>query len=299
VSEHSAPALQWTASLLQEAGRSADLPAAATLLARAGLPVFPCVPGGKAPLTSHGFHDATSDLSRVHEWWRRMPEANIGVPTGAATEVVVVDVDVHFTGTGFPAFERARRAGLVAGWSFLVRTPSGGLHAFYPAGATEQRSWQVPGRHIDFRGDGGYIVVPPSRVVTPEGVRTYEVIAIAQQDPRPLDAAALRTFLEPPRPVRPPGDLPELGSRPAKLAAWVAARPEGARNHGLFWAACRMAESGHSLHSSLDVLGAAARAAGLSEREVDATIRSAHRIAARLSTASGPGPPAPGQPLGR
>ncbi|MBD4580751.1 DNA primase, partial [Xanthomonas citri pv. citri] len=35
--------------------------AAARELAAAGVPVFPCVPGGKRPLTEHGFHDATTD----------------------------------------------------------------------------------------------------------------------------------------------------------------------------------------------------------------------------------------------
>ena len=49
------------------------LPRAAGVLAASGLPVFPCVPGGKRPLTLHGFHEATTDLSQVAVWWRRWP----------------------------------------------------------------------------------------------------------------------------------------------------------------------------------------------------------------------------------
>lgn len=270
----------WLPASLSEAP---DLATAATTLARRDIPVFPCAPGGKQPLTSHGFHDASSDTAVVSGWWERWPDANLGMPTGAASGVDVVDVDVHSTGTGFGAFERARSAGLVEGWAWLVRTPSGGLHAYYLRGTVaEQRSWQVPSQHIDFRGDGGYIIAPPSPVTTAHGNRcSYELITVSQHHAEPVDAAALKTFLEPARPSRPPTGMPAM-VRPDKLAAWVASRPEGARNHGLFWAACRMVEEGHPFDSTATLLGDAARSAGLSDQEATTTIRSAYRIASRL-----------------
>ena len=197
------------------------------------------------------------------------------------------------TGSGFAAFEHARRAGFVEGWAWLVRTPSGGLHAYFlRTSEREQRSWQVPSKHIDFRGDGGYIIVPPSRVTGEDGVtRSYQQIAVAEHhNPWPVDANGLRGFLDPPRPMRPPTDIPAVGARPDKLAAWVASRPEGGRNGGLFWAACRMAEEGHDLSTTTSLLGEAAYAAGLPEREAMATIRSAYRIATRLGPANQPRP---------
>lgn len=278
------PSARWNPLLPISLSESSDLSSASMMLAHSDIPVFPCTPGGKQPLTTHGFHDASTDLPTVQSWWQRWPDANIGLPTGAASGVEVVDVDVHAGGNGFVAFERARSAGLADGWSWLVRTPSGGVHAYYLHGSTdEQRSWQVPNQHVDFRGDGGYIIAPPSRVTGTDGrTQAYELIAVAQHSAKPVDAVALRAFLDPPRPSRPPAGMPTVGSRPDKLAAWVAARPEGARNHGLFWAACRMVEGGHSFESTATMLGDAARLAGLNEQEAMTTIRSAYRVSSRL-----------------
>ena len=283
--------VRWSPQLLNDVLEAPNLATAAEHLGTNAVPVFPCVPGGKRPLTPRGFQDASADLSVINSWWRRRPDANIGVPTGAVGGIDVVDVDVHETGSGYAAFEHARRAGFVEGWAWLVRTPSGGLHAYFlRTDQRQQRSWQVPGKHVDFRGDGGYIIVPPSQVTGDDGVsRKYQQIAVAEnRPPGPVDAAGLRGFLDPPRPMHPPPALPGVGVRPEKLAAWVASRPEGGRNGGLFWAACRMAEEGHDLGTATSLLGEAAYAAGLPEREAMATIRSAYRIAARLSPVTEP-----------
>ncbi|WP_454857625.1 bifunctional DNA primase/polymerase [Promicromonospora soli] len=254
---------------------------AAQVLAQAGIPVFPCAVGAKRPLTRNGFHDASTDPDRVAWWWRRHPTANLAVPTGAASGIDVVDVDVHGDGTGYPALRRAMAEGLVDGWSHAIATPSGGLHLYFPhAPGTEQRSWACPTARVDFRGDGGYVVVPPSVLVVPDGVPVAYRVAVAFQDhPAPVDAGALRRFLDPPPRVKHLAAVPSQGADPDRLAAWVAARPEGGRNYGLFWAACRMVEHGFDYHSTLGALVPAAQRAGLGEREAVGTIRSAYRHA--------------------
>ncbi|KAA9110741.1 DNA primase [Microbacterium rhizomatis] len=269
------------------------LPEAAARFAAAGVPVFPCVPGEKRPLVRRGFHDATSDPAQVAAWWSRWPAANIGVPTGTPSGVEVVDVDVHAIGTGFPAFRNAHREGLAAGWAALVRTPSGGLHAYYPADPDRsQSSWQAARAHIDFRGDGGYIIAPPSRVLRPGGVRTPYRLIVAGNTPAPVDAARLRDFLDPRTPI--PLDrarasrLERRGSDAKVLAGWVAGRGEGERNRGLFWAACRLAEAGTPPDATLEALGPAAEHAGLRSREIMATIRSAYRATHPASRAVEP-----------
>lgn len=273
--------VRWTPATMVMASPVPSLELAALAYAQAGVPVFPCQPEGKAPLTQRGFHDASRDSRQVGVWWRRWPEANIGLSTGAASGVDVVDVDMHDGEGGFAGFERARQAGLVASWAWLVRTPSGGVHAYYPHGP-EQRSWALATAHVDFRGDGGYVIAPPSRVRTAEGVvREYELMVIAHRVPAPVDATALRKLLAPPRREHALTAVPVAGTAPERLAEWVATRPEGGRNGGLFWAACRMVEDGFDRASVLGLLGEAARCAGLGEREVAATIRSAFRRTSR------------------
>lgn len=255
------------------------LPEAAGRFAQAGVAVFPCVPGDKRPLTSHGFRDASADPHRVARWWSRWPGANIGLPTGTASGMDVVDVDVHGEVSGFVGFERARRAGLVDGWAALARTPSGGVHAYYPADpARPQASWQAAAACVDFRGTGGYVVALPSVIAFDDSRIAYELIARRMRAPTPVDAVALREFLDP-RPAAPASPSPSVdaGVDVARLADWVASRGEGERNRGLFWAACRLAETGVGPEATRAAIGPAAERAGLPGAEVAATIRSAYR----------------------
>lgn len=275
---------------------------AAMAYATAGVPVFPVAADVKRPLTKHGFRDATTDHRQVEEWWSLMPSSNVGIPTGATSGVVVVDVDVHETVTGYPAFNRARRAGLVDGWEILVRSPSGGMHAYFPAdGAQSHRSWQVARAGIDFRGDGGYIIVPPSRRVISGYPAIYIVERTSDGPSALLDSEGLREFLDPSHGIRVHtfAGVADRVVDVGRLAGWVSRRPEGERNHGLFWAACKMAEHNVASCDALDALARAGTQAGLSEREIMTTVRSAYKSVQCASmtpstdspTTAPPGPP--------
>ncbi len=267
------------------------LPQAAARLAAAGVPVFPCVPGEKRPLTRHGFQEASVDPAQVAAWWRRWPSANIGIPTGAPSGVDVVDLDRKPDGNGFGAFSRARRAGLVDGWVAVVRTPSGGAHFYYPADPDRpQPSWQAAAARVDFRGTGGYVIVPPSTVTTDHGPAMYSATAVGDRAPIPLDAAALRDFFDPrPEPVVHRARGPVRSEDAKRLADWVGIRAVGERNRGLFWASCRLAEAGLSLPEMVDALAPAGERVGLPPREVVTTIRSAYRTVHAQPAASNGG----------
>jgi hypothetical protein len=235
---------------------------AALRYAEAGWSVFPCKPGLKEPATPHGFKDATTDLGQIRRWWTRRLAFNVAAPTGAPGPDVL-DVDVHPGGSGFEAFNRLTRAGLLTGAKAIIRTPSGGLHVYFDG--TDQANGRLPRHHLDFRGLGGYVLAPPSVV---DG-NPYELVDKRAAAGR-LDWRQVRELLDPPHPVarRPTGG--DIGH----LAKWVAGLAEGNRNDGLFWAACRAVEAGAA---DLSVLAAAAVLAGLSEREAWQTITSAER----------------------
>lgn len=119
---------------------------------RLGWPVFPLVPRQKTPLTSNGYKNATQDLDQIETWWLSNPDANIGIPTGLAFDVLDIDGKVGFESLT----ERIgpyRHNGPVAltgkGWHLL----------FAPTGMGNGAN-MIP--KVDFRGKGGYIVVPPS-----------------------------------------------------------------------------------------------------------------------------------------
>ncbi|MGN7862926.1 bifunctional DNA primase/polymerase [Microbacterium sp. 22303] len=255
------------------------LPTSALVYAAAGLRVFPCAPGAKEPLTKHGFHDASTDPSRIRRWWTWQPEANIGIATGGGVDVL--DVDVHGTGDGFATLRFLHDAGLVGGALQAVRTPSGGAHLYFPSDPSRaQQNWSRSTVHIDFRGLGGYVIAPPSSITIAGQQTQYRTLTIGNE-PAPVNANRICALLTPPRRQRshatPAALATDFGAE--QLAAWVSRAAEGNRNSSLFWAGCRLAENGWNEGSMRALLDGPARQIGLTERETAATLHSAWRAA--------------------
>ncbi|WP_411093567.1 bifunctional DNA primase/polymerase [Streptomyces sp. 049-1] len=212
--------------------------AIASWCARRGWPVHPLAPGRKTPAANcghcrmnrhapevctchpagrwcHGFHAATLDQDRIHQWWGTRPEFGVGVSCGPAG-LVVIDIDAHPVGPptrdrilpGIPIADHIDLTGLANGFHTLgvlaalrgcpspaddastlrVRTPSGGLHVWYRVG--DGRSWMSSvGSHqgralawqIDIRAHGSYIIAPGT--TTKDG--TYQPVG-ATRTPAPL-----------------------------------------------------------------------------------------------------------------
>ena len=233
-----------------------------------GWPVFPCMSGKKIPLTQHGFRDATTDDRRITAWFGSRPDWNLAIATGAPGPDVL-DVDQHgHVGNGFAALARLRDAGLLNGPSYYVRTPSGGLHAYFTG--SDQRNGHLPRHHLDFRSRGGYVLAPPSRV---DG-KPYLLIRMVQADGG-LDWATVTELLEPQRQIARPQPRSAPGRDLSHLARWVASQGEGNRNAGLFWAANRALDGDPA--ADLGPLAAAARLAGLEDKEIARTLDSARK----------------------
>ncbi|AVH21177.1 DNA primase [Nocardia cyriacigeorgica] len=232
--------------------------------ARAGLEVLPLRAQQKIPLTAHGLKDATADAEQVVAWWRRWPNANIGIRPPAG--VVVVDIDPRGGGdTNFAELVGDR--GMPETWTAV--TGSGGLHIWL------RQPGPLRGKlcaGVDLKSRGGYLVVPPS--LHPNGA-TYEWINAA---PIAYAPRWLRPMLAPP--VRRPAPLTNhgRGDRGSGLVRTVAVAAPGNRNAVLFWAACTAAAEGILPEIRAD-LAAAAESAGLHAIEVERTIASAERKA--------------------
>ncbi|MCB1741340.1 MAG: bifunctional DNA primase/polymerase [Gammaproteobacteria bacterium] len=173
---------------------------AALDLAARGMPVFPC-DAKKRPLTHRGFKDATTDADRIRAWWTEQPNAMIGVPTGEPSGMVAIDLDVKDEVDGRDTWDQLRGNQHIDTRESL--TPSGGAHLLFQWPGFQVRSTTgkmpngkvTPG--IDVRGDGGYIIVPPSRRADGQ---SYQWEASNSSEPAPLPTWLL-ALLSPPKPV--------------------------------------------------------------------------------------------------
>ena len=137
--------------------RAKGLKAALAYAERFGWPVFPAK--GKVPLTPNGFRDATKDPSQIEAWWRQHPDANVAIPTGPTTGVDALDIDPRHGGED-SLDELVRQHGPLPDTAESL-TGGGGRHVLFKhRGGVKNAAAILPG--LDVRGEGGYIVVPPS-----------------------------------------------------------------------------------------------------------------------------------------
>jgi len=139
---------------------------AALAYASMGMPVFPCAPCRKTPIPDRGFLDATTDEKQIRSWWRANPRANVAVPTGQTSGLVVIDIDPRNGGeVGLDVLQTEHGQ---LGETAESQTGGGGRHLFYrhPGGVIPCTQSEL-GAGIDVKGDGGYVVLPPS--VHPDG----------------------------------------------------------------------------------------------------------------------------------
>jgi hypothetical protein len=214
---------------------SALLSAALDYAARR-LPVFPCVPNGKLPAIARGFYAATTNPETIKRHWR-VSDRNIGIPTGSVSGFWVLDIDADEGESSIRTLE-ARHGRLPP--TREVITGGGGRHLWLRYTGPIQSTADRIARGIDTRGDGGYVIVPPS---IHESGRAYAwsvdstdelaiapdwLIQRARTKAQSISERALGT-------IRPPNGQPNAYGCAAlerEIEALAATLP-GARNHAL------------------------------------------------------------------
>jgi putative DNA primase/helicase len=195
---------------------------AALRYARRGWKVFPCrerdetievrtadgpkpkLYRAKTPYTGNGCKDATTDEGVIKGWWRRWPQAMIGLVMGE-NGLFALDFDPrHDEATG-EVFElkglkaaTEEQIGCALPISLASLTQSDGVHVIYrqPDGEPIRNRGNLP-RHVDVRGMGGYIVAPPSILYREDGSEGRYRWIEGRHDIEPVEApealiAALR-----------------------------------------------------------------------------------------------------------
>ena len=213
-----------SAAAVQPLPVTGTLALSALAYARRGWPVHPLKPGTKLPATEHGSKDATTDESTVIEWWRRWPDANIGIATGHRFWVLDVDTKHADAAAWLESVELPETVTQITG--------TRGRHYLYALpGFDVHNSQSKVGPHIDVRGVGGYIVAAPS--IHPETRRQYAwdtETDIPTEEP----AAAPGWLLEKLRPTN-------TGNQPFAVPPAI---KHGVQHETLFKLACSMRAKG-------------------------------------------------------
>ncbi len=151
----------------------------ALAFAAADIPIFPCNGASKKPYTDHGFKDATTDQAQIKGWWQRHPDASIGIPTGKASGLAVVDIDRKNGKDGFhPYLER----GIELPATRVNPTPSGGEHHIYayPDGIDKIASRNDVLSGVDIKVDGGYVIAHGN--LMPDDLKALTPYPLALED---------------------------------------------------------------------------------------------------------------------
>ncbi|MFA9229888.1 MAG: bifunctional DNA primase/polymerase [Microgenomates group bacterium] len=126
-----------------------------------------CTSQGKHPKISGGLKSATFNAETIRQWWAQWPDANIGIVTGRVSGLMVVDIDHGATKNGYASLQSLEAANGPLPRDLTVQTGGGGLHIYLSMPAVDIRnSTSKLAPHIDVRGEGGYVVAPPSRHIS-------------------------------------------------------------------------------------------------------------------------------------
>jgi KaiC/GvpD/RAD55 family RecA-like ATPase len=201
----------------------------------------------KHPRTASGLKDATVDAQQIKDWWNTWPGANVGIVAGAASGFFVIDVDPRHGGDKTLAALMSEHGELPE--TTEAETGGGGRHILFV-----HPGWNVKpdsrgkklGDGVDIRGDGSYIVAPPSQH---KSLNRYTWAPGASPRECKLSVAPswiLDRLKESPQPA--PRIIEPSRSDIARL--WLgkalARVREGTRNDDGLWLACQLRDAGLS-----------------------------------------------------
>lgn len=239
---------------------------AALTYASLGWPVFPVNPD-KTPATAHGFKDATTDPEIIKRWFINT-SYNLAVRTGKTSGFIVIDVD------GPEGEKSINDLQVLYGplpSTVQQKTGGGGRHLLfeYPGPGIKNKVNIAPG--IDVRGDGGYIVIAPSR---------HSSGNLYQWEPKHMPGEIPFAELPPWWLGFLSGENEKTVTAPQTFRIEGPVIPEGSRNRTLFELACSLRAKGlpeSAIWAALTTTNAERCTPPLDGEELETTFRSAMR----------------------
>lgn len=133
--------------------------------ARQGWRVVPVPPGRKVPTITAWQREGTTDEARIRHWWTNSPDHGIGIVCGPASGLWVLDVDIADGKHGDDTLQDLIDAYGPLPATHEVITGSGGRHYYFawdPTADIRNSASGTLGPGLDVRGEGGFVVAPPS-----------------------------------------------------------------------------------------------------------------------------------------
>jgi len=120
-----------------------------------------CSSAAKHPRIKKWQESGTTEPKNIRRWWRKWPDANIGILTGAKSGLVVLDVDDGCDRPGSEELARIRKQHGVEP-TYSITTGKGSHLYFRHPGTTVVGKVKLFGAGLDVRADGNYVVAAPS-----------------------------------------------------------------------------------------------------------------------------------------
>jgi hypothetical protein len=173
---------------MKEAINNRLLESALTYLQKFQFSVIPVRPDKKPHVKWEPYQKERASADQVRTWWAKNPKANVGLITGELSRIVVIDVDDPDAGM------QALSECLTTAKTPTARTPRGGLHLYFKAPEKCPSNATGCPKGVDFRGEGGYIIAPPSVNGVGKGYEWLPSLSLDEIEPPPLPVAYIKNL---------------------------------------------------------------------------------------------------------
>jgi len=144
-----------------------------------GHSVIPIQTNKKPFMSWEEFQKRRAGSEEIRQWWKKYPSANVGIVTGGISGLVVIDID---SPRGFDLINEHLSYSITFP---VARSPRGGWHHYHEHRKGVGTKAGIL-KDVDVRGEGGYIIAPPSMGENGKPYAWVKGLSLFEVDPCPL-----------------------------------------------------------------------------------------------------------------